>query len=542
VTSSTPVEGRARLDDPDELLDARTDPGAVEFGTSGSEAATDLNWLALLRTRVQARAFASDRHRWWVLSALLSGLLALNFTFTVFIVALPKVAHEFGTSTIALSWTMTGPLLAYGLAAPMFGKVGDLFGHRRLYLFGLAGAMLSAGLTAVAPSAAILILARTLDGVQGAATGTASMALIMTAFPAEERVKAMGWWSLVGAGGPVLGMSIGSPIIQFFGWRALFWLQLALLLVAMGVVALVLPRRARDDEPAHRAAAVRAFRTMDWVGSWSLSLSVVALMLGLSLGQEIGFMSPAAWACWVATIVGVSVFVRRIRTSANPLIPPAYFQRRNFTLPMVLRCSGNFAYFGAFFLAPLVMELGYGFSISKVGFVSIARPLVFAISSPIAGYVAVKVGERTTAVFGTLSLCASLALFASLAPSTPLVVLLLALALSGLGMGVAMPATSSIMANEVLEADFGVMSAAQILAMQVGEVAGIQVLVTVQQRVMASRSLTNASDPAALLATFRLPFLIGTAVAGVAVVAATLLRPLRRDAALLAPATGGDPA
>ena len=149
---------------------------------------------------------AGAHHRWWVLSGLLSGLFALNFTFTVFIVALPRVAHELGTSITVLTWTMIGPLLAYGLAAPLFGKAGDVFGHRRLYMLGLAGAMVSAALTALAPSTGVLIFARTLDGVQGAATGTASMALIMSAFPPEERVTAMGWWSLVGAGGPVLGV------------------------------------------------------------------------------------------------------------------------------------------------------------------------------------------------------------------------------------------------------------------------------------------------------------------------------------------------
>ena len=153
MTPPSPVEGRARLDDPYDLLDARTDPAAWEFGTDGSEAGSDLNWFALLTTRVQQRAVASGRHRWWVLSALLAGLLALNFTFTVFIVALPRVAHEFDTSITVLTWTMIGPLLAYGLAAPLFGKVGDVFGHRRLYLVGLLGAMVSAVLTAIAPTA-----------------------------------------------------------------------------------------------------------------------------------------------------------------------------------------------------------------------------------------------------------------------------------------------------------------------------------------------------------------------------------------------------
>ncbi len=530
---SPPESGgsRTRLDDPDELLDSRADPAATAFGTSGSEAASDLNWIALLTSRVQQRALSSDRHRWWVLGSLLAGLLALNFTFTVFIVALPRVAHEFGTSLTVLTWTMIGPLLAYGLAAPLFGKFGDVFGHRRLYLLGLAGAMVSALLTALAPTAGLLIAARALDGIQGAATGTASMALIMSAFPPRERVKAMGWWSLVGAGGPVLGVSIGSPVIQYFGWRSLFWAQLVLLAVAVCVVAVVLPRSAKDGELTERADVVRAFKDMDWVGSWSLSGSVTALMLGLSLGHEIGWMSPAAWVCWLATTLGIGVFVRRIRTAPNPLIPPQYFHRRNFVLPMVLRCSANFAYFAAFFLAPLVMELGYSFSLTKVGLVSIARPLCFAVFSPIAGYAAARVGERTTAVVGTSSLCASLVLFALMGPTTPLLFLVVALALSGFGMGVAMPATSSLMANEVSESDFGVMSAAQILAMQVGEVAGIQVVTTIQQGIMRQRGLTtHSSNHVALLATFRVPFIVGTALAAAAVIAAVGLRPLSRTA------------
>ncbi len=512
-----------RAAEPDELLDPDVDPSGTAFGTSGSEAASELNWLALITDRVRARAAVSASHRWLVLGSLLAGLFALNFTFTVFIVALPRIASEFSTSITVLTWTMTGPLLAYGIAAPMFGKGGDLLGHRRLYLAGLAGAMVAAVATALAPNAWLLIAARTLDGIQGAATGTASMALIMTAFPARERVKAMGWWSLVGAGGPVLGMSLGSPVIQYLGWRALFWIQLGCLVLAFLVVYAVLPRG------AGRVAQPHAARRMDWIGSWTLSISVSALMLGLSLGGTVGFTSPGALACFAGTAAGLVGFVTRLRTAAHPLIPLHYFSQRNFVLPMALRCSGNFAYFGAFFLAPLAMEWGYGFSYTKVAFVSIARPLCFAVCSPIAGYAAVRLGERTTAVFGTVALCASLALFALLDPSTPLGLLLVALALSGVGMGVAMPASSATMANAVAEHDFGVMAAAQILTLQVGEVAGIQVLETLQQGAMRARGLTHHSARAALLGTFQGAFVVGAIVAATAVVAAWFLRPLPRE-------------
>ena len=259
----TPVEPS------DALLDPSRDPGGGAMGTLG-DGSVETNWFALLHRRVTARAERSPRYQWWSLVALLAGLLSLNITFTVFVVALPTVKADFHTNFSVLAWASTGPLLAFGVAAPFFGKIGDLFGHRRLYQFGLLGAMVSAVLTATAPDVGMLLFARALDGVQGAATGTASMAIILELFQPEERVKALGWWSLVGAGGPVLGVTLGSPVIQYFGWRTLFWGQLVLLVVASVVVALLLPagRRARDRPSAAGARTSGRVWTGSAAGAW----------------------------------------------------------------------------------------------------------------------------------------------------------------------------------------------------------------------------------------------------------------------------------
>ncbi len=230
----------------DVLLDPKFDPGGGAMGTLGADGSVETNWFVLLHRRVTGRAVRSPRYQWWALIALLAGLLSLNITFTVFVVALPTVKADFNTNFSVLAWASTGPLLAFGVAAPFFGKAGDLFGHRRLYQFGLLGAMVSAILTATAPNVGILLFARALDGVQGAATGTASMAIILELFSRQDRVKALGWWSLVGAGGPVLGVTLGSPVIQYFGWRTLFWGQLVLLVIASAVVAVLLPTHRRS--------------------------------------------------------------------------------------------------------------------------------------------------------------------------------------------------------------------------------------------------------------------------------------------------------
>jgi MFS family permease len=486
--------------------------------------------------------------------ALLAGLLSLNITFTVFVVALPTVKADFNTSFSVLAWASTGPLLAFGVAAPFFGKAGDLFGHRRLYQFGLLGAMVSAILTATAPDVGMLLFARALDGVQGAATGTASMAIILELFSRQDRVKALGWWSLVGAGGPVLGVTLGSPIIQFFGWRTLFWGQLVLLVIASIVVALLLPsdRRMRarhgavaadgagdvaaDGDRSRRRWGRERVRHpgvwdgMDWVGIWSLAGSVTAAMLVLSIGPIVGWTSPAVITCGVLAIVLAVVFVRQQLTFPTPLVPATYWRRRNFMFPMGTKAFSSFAYFGGFFLFPLLMEQVYGYSVSQVGFISVARPLIFAISAPIAGYMTVRTGERTATLFGAGSLLLSMILFATLSESAGLLIILVALALSGLGMGVSNPATSATMSNELAASEYGVMSAAQLLATQVGEVAGIQAVLTIQESIARRSGLANVHHSTALLHSFSVAFWVGAGVAALAVVCGLFIRSMPRAA------------
>jgi MFS family permease len=536
----------------DLLLDPKADPGGAALGASGAEATVDPRWPALLRQRVARRAERSPRHRWWSLTALLAGLLSLNITFTVFVVALPTVRQDFHTNFSVLTWASTGPLLAFGLAAPFFGKAGDLFGHRRLYLFGLGGAMVSAIVTATAPDVGVLLVGRALDGVQGAATGTASMALILQLFDREERVKALGWWTLVGAGGPVLGVTLGSPVIQYLGWRDLFWGQLALLVVAALVVALLLPARAgagagrgsvrgvrgegregheaREGREARARPAGNAWEGMDWVGSWSLAGAVTAAMLVLSIGPIDGWESAGVILCAAAAALLAGLFVWRELTFATPLIPTRYWRRRNFIFPLGMQGFSSFAYFGGFFLFPLLMEQVYGYSVSEVGFVSVARPLVFAISSPIAGYVAVRTGERFATVVGATAVLGSMLVFATLGPSSGLGIMVLALALSGLGMGVALPSTSSTMANEVAASEYGVMSAAQLMATQVGEVAGIQVVLTLQESLARHAGLENVHHSTRLLHSFQIGFWVAAFMAAAGVACATFMRPLARGA------------
>jgi MFS family permease len=522
--------------DADELREAES----LLSGTgSGGDGGITVPWPLLFRHRIHHKVARSDRYQWWVLWTVLAGLLSVNITFTVFVVALPQVARQLHTTVSTLTWTSTGPLLAFGVAAPILGKLGDLRGYKRLYLWGLSGAAVSVVLTASAPTAGVLIAARLFDGVQGAATGAASMALVLQAFSHEDRVKAMGWWALVGAGGPVLGVTIGAPIIQYFGWRALFWGELPLMAMAAVLAVIVLPSHDRaaaaaaeaqertgrmvapvtappDDDPVADTPAAgpdgeaeSPWRQLDWAGSISLSSAVTIGLLGLNVAPSWGFSSPKTVALFVVSgVVGV-VFVLHERRAARPLIPLHYFRKRNFVFPLGARAFVNFAYMGGFFLFPILMEQVYGYSETKAGLLSVARPLMFSLSAPIAGYAAIRVGERWSVVVGSATLLVSMLVFTQVGASPSVVLIIVALALSGLGIGVSTPSTAASAANEVAPEELGVMSAAQLLITQIGVVAGIQVMVTVQ---------ASSKGGAGSLTSFHQAYLVGALAALVALV------------------------
>lgn len=493
---------------------------AASFGEEGV-----VPWGSVPRLRHRAmRAVAHGaaepvggrNHRWWVLWTVLAGLFAVNSLFTIFAVALPHVARTFHSSTNTATWVITAPLLCFGVAAPALGRLGDTIGFRRLYLVGMAASALVALLTAAAPTLGILIAVRALSGVVGAATGAASMALIFRVFDHGDRVKAMGWWSLVGAGGPVIGVVVGGLLIQDFGWRSMFLVQAVLVVVTLVLAVVVLPETTRS-----RATS------FDWVGALFITLASLGVLLGLNEGTSAGFSSPIALGSFAVVPVSLVLFVRAERSADHPLLPLQLLRRRNFTFAIGNQLGSNFAYMGGFILTPLLLEQVFGYDASRTGLTVIPRPLLFSLAAPIAGYAAVRIGNRITAVVGSLLLAGSMIVFAVASPSTGIGVVIVALGLSGLALGIAAPAVAASVANSVPDDELGVASSAQQLMSQLGTVAGIQVIQTVQA------SLAH-HNPSARAHSFHVAYLVGGGAAGLATICAAFLLGKKRTLAELA--------
>jgi EmrB/QacA subfamily drug resistance transporter len=427
-----------------------------------------LDWPRIWRERLASRVGRSDRYATWALVTALTGLFAAGFTITVLAVSIAEIADDLGAEKSALTWVVSGPLLMLAIAMPLAGKLGDVHGHRRVYLTGFAVFAVLTLACAFAWNAPSLVALRILAALGGAATGPTSMALIMQAYPVTDRVKAMGWWSLVGAGAPVVGVVAGAPIVAAFGWRWIFVGQAPLSLLALVLAAVVLretPRRAREP--------------LDVAGAALLATTTVTALLALDRGSTWGWTHPVVVACALTAPIALVSFVRAERRASHPLLPLEFFRRRNFSASLVAQFGSNFAYMGGFIVTPLLMQQVFDYSLETTGYVMLCRPLTFSLFAPVAGYLTVRVGERRAGVAGTAMVVSSMGVFAFAATAHSVALVIAGLVLSGLGLGASSPSLVSSVANAVDERDLGVANAAQSMMTQIGVVVGIQTMSTV---------------------------------------------------------------
>jgi EmrB/QacA subfamily drug resistance transporter len=500
--------------------DAATD---LASDAPGVEEANALPWPLLLRQRVADRVEASERYPWMVLATVLLGLFSVGSTITILAISVPAIADDLGSDDNTISWVTTGPILAFAVFGPLAGKLADTRGVRRVYLVSLAGAAVFAALTAVAPTPFSLIAFRVLGAAIGAATGPASLAVINRTFEPARRPQALGYWSMVAAGGPVIGALIGAPVVERFGWRWLFVAQAPVMVLCLALAAAVLPALPPLLGPGGRRPRI------DGWGAATLGTACVALLLAVNRGPVWGWNDPVVIAGAVAAIVAAVAFPFVERRVEYPLLPLRYLRRRNFAFPILSQFCTNFAYMGAFAITPLLLQNEFGRTAEEATLLSIPRPLVFAIAGPVAGYLTVRVGERSAGVFGAASITTSMLALAAVDAGDADWVIVVAVALSGLGMGASSPAMAASIANAVDDHDLGIAGASQQMVNQVGVAIGIQVMLAVQTAREASVGAVAAYGDA---------YLVGAVVAGVGVVLAAFVRSSRRAEGAADPGSG----
>lgn len=485
------------------------EPSAVHEQAPGVDEVGVLPWQVVRGKRLVrkvARRIGLNR-AWATLIVVLAGLFAVSATITVLVVSLDTIATDLNTETSTINWALTGPMLAFGVVGPAFGKAGDLWGHKRLFLLGLLGASVFAALTAVAWNATTMILFRTLSATAGSATGPAAMAFINRMFEPEERVRPLGFWSFTTAGAPVLGVVLGAPIVESIGWRMIFVVQAPLLAIALLVAWRLLPETDRQSNVK-----------FDLRGSAILGVGATSLLLAINRGHSWGWTSAPVLALLVMGVTGLWLFFRVERGAQAPLLPMRWLRTRNVVFPTLSQALINFAYMGGFFAVPQLLEKGLDYSTSHIGWLIIARPLTFSIVAAAASVITLRIGERSSGVIGATATIVSMFVLSSVGVGSSDLVIVLGLALTGVGLGVAGPAMTGLLSSAVDPEDIGTAAAFQQLMTQLGAVTGTTVMTMVHESTL-SRGVVESYGYA---------LWVGAFAAFLGLLAALRVKPLRR--------------
>lgn len=416
------------------------------------------------RERFIARLEADGRHQTWVLWAALAGMFASTFPITILTASLPAIAREFGTRETTMAWVLSAPMLVSAVALPLLGKLGDLHGHRRVFLLGTAAAALTALATCFAWSPLSLIGFRTLAATLGGATQPTAMALMFSVTPRDERVRVMGWWSMTAAGAPGLGLAVGGPLVEWLGWRVVFAMQGGFSLLALALAFAVL-----RETPRRRVA-------FDLAGALTLAFGVAGLMFALSQLPQHGIASARVLGSLAVGVAGVVAFCAVEQRVAAPLLPLRLFRGRAFTPPLVANALTSASYMGAFSVAPFLLQRLFGFSIGATAILLLLRTASFALGSPAGGALGHRLGERTAASFGCLVIAVSMAILTAGAYAASFAVVAVGLVLQGVGYGLCTPSISSAASNAAGDEDLGVASAASRLMGSIGSAFGVTLL------------------------------------------------------------------
>lgn len=415
-------------------------------------------------------------------AALLTAVLSFSLMQTMVVPALPDLQREFGAGTTTVSWLLSAFLLTASVATGLLGRLGDMFGKRRLLLLSLALFALGTLLAAVAGSIGLLIAARAIQGL-GAATFPLAFGIVRDEFPRERVPVAIGLISATFGIGFGIGLVVPGPIVDTLGWRWIFWLGLAVIVAGMAAVAAFV-----------RESPVRSPGRIDWTGAALLSAGLVALLLAISEGRAWGWGSASVVGLLaIVLLVGFVAAERRIR---QPLIDIDLLRRRAVLTSNIAALIIGFGMYSAFTLVPLFVQTppaaGYGFgaSVTGAGLFMIPMAVTMLIAGPVAGRIGARAGFTLALVLACAIGAVGFALFAVAHDQEWTIYL--GSAVLGVGVGFAFAALANLVVHAVDQRQTGEATGINTIMRTVGGSVGAQVAATI----VASEQIAGTRIPA----------------------------------------------
>jgi len=416
--------------------------------------------------RIRALRLTEDNRRWWALGAMCFALFMIMLDNTVVNVALPSIQRSLHASTPSLEWTVNAYTLSFAVLLVTGGRLGDIFGRRKIFLLGVSVFALASGAIGFSPNDSWLVAWRAVQGVGAAMMMPATLSIITNAFPAAERGKAIGTWAGVSALALAIGPVVGGFLVESVSWQSIFFLNLPVAAGAI-VVALFAVRESRDETVE---------RKIDVPGVLVLTAGLTALVLALIEGNAWHWGSAREIGLYATAVVCLTGFVFIERRQPAPMVDFTFFRSRTFLGANIVAFIVSFAMLAMFFFLALYMQNILGYTPLQAGVRFLPSTLMIVLIAPLAGRLADRVGPRPLMTFGLL--CVSGALFweSFLSTSSGYAQLLPGFVMMGVGMAFVMSPMSTAAMNSVDRAKAGVASGILSMNRMVGGTFGVAVL------------------------------------------------------------------
>ncbi|MEV4758533.1 MFS transporter [Micromonospora sp. NPDC049559] len=425
---------------------------------------------------------------------------------TMVVPALPDLRQQFGVSTTAVSWVLSAFLLTSAVATGVLGRLGDMFGRRRLLLASLAIFAVGTLLAALSTSIGTLIAARAIQGV-GSATFPLAFGIVRDQFPRERVPVAIGLISSTFGIGFAAGLVVPGLIVDALSWQWIFWVGLAVILAALVAVWVFIPE-----------SAVRSPGRIDWAGAVLLGGGLVALLLAISEGRTWGWGSAGTLGLLGGAVALLVAFVLVESRLDRPLIDVALLRRRAVLTSHAAALIVGFGMYGAFTMVPALVETpttaGYGFgaSVTEAGLFMVPMAITMLFASPLAGRLGARTGFKLPLVLACVVGAAGFVLFA--AAHDHEWTIYLGAAVLGVGVGFAFAALANLVVNAVDARQTGEATGVNTIMRTVGGTLGAQIAATI----VASHQVTGLPVPAEV--GYTQAFVMSAAAMGVAALAA----------------------
>ena len=408
--------------------------------------------------------------RWWILLTVIVGTFLGRLDQTIVNLALPKIIDDFGITVSAAGWIATAYILANAVFVPIWGKLGDTIGRKKVYIIGFSIFIFGSVLAGFAWNLQSMIVFRVIQAIAGSADYPTAMAIIAITFrEGKERAQALGIWSSSFAAATVFGPLLGGPLIDNFGWRSVFLINLPIGIIGM-YMAFIFINESRSEIKT---------RFFDWWGALTLGGMLSAVVLVLDQGTDWGWLSSQSLICYFFIVVTFVLFIKIENKVPEPIVDLKFFKIPAF----VNALANNFVVFmglmGGIFLIPVFAQTFLGYNATQSGYLFMPMAFAMMLGAPIGGALMGKVQSRYVIFWSTIVASVGIFFFSYLEPKSTALDIMIPLAIMAFGLGFGMAQRTNIIASVVPQNEIGVASSVLALVRNISGAFGIAIFATI---------------------------------------------------------------